>query len=942
MKRFKRREKEEKSLKTKLFELVYLLTVGVMLSWVMTSGVVDTTIFNRNHSQNLRLTFLIVAVFGLFLINKWLTRLGFAILAGFALFIAVGFFTSPVNPTLANRFVTTAHHAVQFILGNRTYNMVYERFIIWTLIIFFSGFVSVFMFLKFNFWVLFITSVLTTSLAITSPYFMNASIFYVYIFCLLALVAKYLHDKNMKLIANRQKHSVLVNIHVPVVAVVVLLANLIPTPPVGFSEGFFQNAIRAPFDFFNDLFLDMTQQSEFSLRQVGFGGQGGRLGGNIEPNDDLFMTIRTTGAMPLYLTGATRDTYTGYAWINLVDELVPLDVDSPEHLLILAENTLIKEFFRAYEEILRSNPNDLELIPDIVEFWEISDPSWVREEERFFLNRETGYVVRAYDEFSGTLVGWVNNISHGTASRNVRVNNLNRRLSTMFHTGSLVQVGFLEEDTLIESPGDFYTQGSGNLSFSERLAPNSTYMVRYHNLNLYNVVEFGGHFGRHLERRFQNQATTSWDSIIELSYFEADGTMTTHEVSPEIFPALTLSYVGRFATIAEGFQNFRDVTGYELWQETFNLNNEQLTMEELLNNYFIPRVNVIHETYTQLPPNFPDRVRELAEEVTRSADNDYERMRLLETFLSTSFAYTLQPGPSPHDRDFVDHFLFDLQQGYCVHFATAFVTMARSLGMPTRYVEGFYINVSGEERRDTREEIDVLNSMAHAWAEVYFEGFGWHLFEPTPAAGLVVQQAGDTTAHVTPAGGFFPEGWGWEDGYDFGPSSGWTPPIIEPNNGGGATNQTVNTGTVEDVRTISIWVWIGLGVLSGVSLFIGRILYVGHLKRKRKQQQKNARAIYEFERLLAYLSVLGYDIKDNESAHGFANRIVNRFSRYTSERTLLMASVDMFTKARYSHHSISKEEYDAIKQLIIRLDSRLQVRLSMWQYLYYRYVLGKF
>ena len=115
--------------------------------------------------------------------------------------------------------------------------------------------------------------------------------------------------------------------------------------------------------------------------------------------------------------------------------------------------------------------------------------------------------------------------------------------------------------------------------------------------------------------------------------------------------------------------------------------------------------------------------------------NAYDRLnwlRMVEEELA-AYTYTRQPEVLPDNvkdaSEFLDYFLLESKRGYCTHFATAFVLLARSQGMPARYVQGFCVPMK------TAGEVSVYNDMAHAWPEVYFEGVGWIPFEPTPGYG---------------------------------------------------------------------------------------------------------------------------------------------------------------------------------------------------------------
>ena len=124
-----------------------------------------------------------------------------------------------------------------------------------------------------------------------------------------------------------------------------------------------------------------------------------------------------------------------------------------------------------------------------------------------------------------------------------------------------------------------------------------------------------------------------------------------------------------------------------------------------------------------------DDVAETLNKIKEAGATDYERLKLLEGALK-NMSYSNRPGKLPDKvtdaGSFLDYFLTESQTGYCVHYATAFCLMARAMGYPSRYVQGYMVPVT--DSSDTR----VDTSMAHAWPEVWLEGIGWVVFEPTP------------------------------------------------------------------------------------------------------------------------------------------------------------------------------------------------------------------
>ena len=112
-----------------------------------------------------------------------------------------------------------------------------------------------------------------------------------------------------------------------------------------------------------------------------------------------------------------------------------------------------------------------------------------------------------------------------------------------------------------------------------------------------------------------------------------------------------------------------------------------------------------------------------------AATDPYFQAKALADFLTGDlFTYQAQ-APVPADgRDLVDFFLFDERGrvGYCEYYASAMVVMARALGIPARVAVGY----APGERTETGTFL-IRERNAHAWAELYFPGYGWQIFEAT-------------------------------------------------------------------------------------------------------------------------------------------------------------------------------------------------------------------
>lgn len=136
----------------------------------------------------------------------------------------------------------------------------------------------------------------------------------------------------------------------------------------------------------------------------------------------------------------------------------------------------------------------------------------------------------------------------------------------------------------------------------------------------------------------------------------------------------------------------------------------------------------IARKYTQLPDKGLDNTRDLARRLTQDTTNPYDSVSKMSDYLRNGYAYDLNIPPQRKNMDAVEYFLFDEQRGYCEQFSSSLAVMARSLGIPARIATGY---APGEYNPFTGL-YDVRASDAHSWVEVYFPGYGWQAFDPTP------------------------------------------------------------------------------------------------------------------------------------------------------------------------------------------------------------------
>lgn len=109
--------------------------------------------------------------------------------------------------------------------------------------------------------------------------------------------------------------------------------------------------------------------------------------------------------------------------------------------------------------------------------------------------------------------------------------------------------------------------------------------------------------------------------------------------------------------------------------------------------------------------------------------------RFIRKYLKNQASYSMKLEKVPYGEDFIEYFLYTQKKGYCIHFATAAVLMYRMLGIPARFVEGYVVWPEDfVKNKDGTYTASIPDSRAHAWAEIYCNGFGFTPVDMTPGS----------------------------------------------------------------------------------------------------------------------------------------------------------------------------------------------------------------
>ncbi len=128
-------------------------------------------------------------------------------------------------------------------------------------------------------------------------------------------------------------------------------------------------------------------------------------------------------------------------------------------------------------------------------------------------------------------------------------------------------------------------------------------------------------------------------------------------------------------------------------------------------------------------PNSTQPLQSLARELSTSAPTAYDKVQTFIDYINSNTTYTLDEAPTPDGEDAAVYYLFRTKRGACDLSATALTMLCRSVGVPARVAVGYL----AEEPLSDGSGYLLRQSHAHMWTEVFFQGYGWVPFNPSPA-----------------------------------------------------------------------------------------------------------------------------------------------------------------------------------------------------------------
>lgn len=417
---------------------------------------------------------------------------------------------------------------------------------------------------------------------------------------------------------------------------------------------------------------------------------------------------------------------------------------------------------------------------------------------------------------------------------------------------------------------------------------------------------------------------TSFEGLSQV-FAETDDTLETEEIL-RLFSFIHYDYLSmdkenealidtlkrsRQGMYYEAYTNLAYITLNEDAYDNIQISNSMMyTIQDLYELYAMSED--YYWRYTGLPDSLPDRVTEKAKEITAPFDNNYEKVVAIEKYFHEGFTYNLTVPDVPIERNFVDWFMFDSKVGYCTYYATSMVTLVRSIGLPARYIEGF-VTPAGPQ---PGSRYPVLNSNAHAWVEVYFEGVGWVRFEPTPPFAGVLEEEDDTP--IIPDDEFEDP---LDEHLDELDKEDQTGPLVT---GGG------NNGNNNSIPTGLLLVIIVLGslIILNVSVTLGRKFLFSNIKSEKRFK------IGYFE-ILRILRIRGIKMKKGMTLKELAVIIdESYFAAHVSMEDL----TNIYYRIIYDNNEIPQSDFENMEIFYKEFRYEFNNELKLWEWLIYRFL----
>ena len=335
-----------------------------------------------------------------------------------------------------------------------------------------------------------------------------------------------------------------------------------------------------------------------------------------------------------------------------------------------------------------------------------------------------------------------------------------------------------------------------------------------------------------------------------------------------------------------------------------------------------------------------------------TAEKKLEVLKTIREKISNDALYSLKPGKTPSNRDFVNYFLLENKKGYCTHFATAGVMLARMAGIPARYATG-YVVVSDDfnsesQNSDGSYTINVKDNRSHAWAEIYIDGFGWMPFEFTAGySNSTIDTSPVTTTAITTSTTTVSGSGDSTSSISNSTSSGTkkkvpkkvtstttttkSAGIIGRNGSGGIGISKISSVLIELIKWLLI-------VFAAVIIIIGKRIAV---LKMREQKFTGGKTSDRVAHMYAYAEKL-LEYKQLESSSGkfiaFADDVENKIGGIYFEDGSFRQFTDIALRIKFGNSKPTDEELKLCRKTVESLAEKIYIKSNFFEKFYIKFI----
>lgn len=477
---------------------------------------------------------------------------------------------------------------------------------------------------------------------------------------------------------------------------------------------------------------------------------------------------------------------------------------------------------------------------------------------------------------------------------------------------------------------------------------NSTYQINVENLyslnnrifTTYNTGGISCNNASEINSTYDGEfyGISSEQSSTRLSY-----SLTCYKEDLVDIKNIALSNVSRYDTAEERISimknsNISYINDYMDVSSNYNYKNNELLYRKYVYNSYLNVSDAFKEFFNN---NFTDILNGYTNSYYQNAiysfykTGDYEDIcNIVRRYIQRDTSYTLTPGKTPDSEDFVIYFLQENRKGYCMHYASSATLLLRSMGVPARYVEGYVVNQNNIKSANNGT-IQVYDSSAHAWVEIYVAGYGWVPVEFTPGYdNNGNNNPNDTSSTITSSQPTSSEDILSSDissetnsDIESNINSDTTTSIVEKESNINNSNSFISFPRINTLLVIIIAVAI-LIVIIILIVLTGRIYMIKYREKVFNISNNNISAVNMFKYSLNLLSFYGFERNNNEPYIEYAKRVTQNANLKSCENFENISQIAM--RSKFSQYKLKSTSLEEMRVFTENLSNEIYSTQSLW------------